>query len=316
MQAVMYDKFGDASVLSVRETLAPQPASDQVQVHVRMAGLNPLDWKLRSGILRKLGQPRRPAITGKDFVGEITMLGRNVRGYSLNQRVFGSIESLSRQGSCAQFIAVPVNRIALVPETLRDEVAASLPVASGTALQVLADIADLQAGQSLLIIGAAGAVGASAVQIGLSIGARITAVCSGRNMDYVRSLGAERIIDYQVDDWRQVDEKFDVIFDAAASASFSQAKPHLAMDGVYINTHPSPALYWAGLVARATSRRRCVPFMVMISPALLERLARLAVQDIIRPRIHEIVGLHQVGVAQHHMQEGKIFGKICVRVDA
>lgn len=120
-----------------------------------------------------------------------------MRGFSLNQRVFGSIEALSSHGSCAQFIAVPVNRIAPAPETLRDEVAASLPVASGTALQVLADIADLQPGQSVLIIGGSGAVGASAVQIGLSMGTRITAVCSGRNIGYVRSIGAERNIDYR-----------------------------------------------------------------------------------------------------------------------
>jgi NADPH:quinone reductase-like Zn-dependent oxidoreductase len=316
MKAVMYDQFGDASVLSVREAAVPQAARGQVQVRVRMASLNPVDFKLRSGILRMLGRPKRPAITGKDFAGEITALGPDVQGYKIGQRVFGSVDPMAGQGSCAQFVVLSTELIAPTPDSLTDEVAASLPVASGTALQSLTDIAGLGRGQSILITGASGAVGASAVQLARSIGARITGVCGAANLDYVRSLGAERVMDYRTDHWQQLDERFDVIFDAAAASSFAEAKPRLSTNGIYINTMPRPALYWAAFVARISSRQRCVPFLLKTDAALLQRLATLAADGVIVPHIHEIVDLAHVAPAQRRMQEGKVHGKICVRVGA
>jgi len=316
MQAVMYDHFGDASVLSVRETAVPQAARAEVQVRVRMASLNPVDFKLRSGILRMLGRPKRPAITGKDFAGEITALGADVRGYKVGQRVFGSVDPLGGEGSCAQFVALSTDLIAPTPDALSDEAAASLPVASGTALQSLTDIAGLQRGQSILITGASGAVGASAVQLARSIGARVTGVCGTANIDYVRSIGADRVIDYKNDNWQLREERFDVIFDAAAVASFLAARPRLTAGGIYINTMPRPELYWAALVARATSRQRCVPFLLKTDTALLQRLAKLAAKRVIVPHIQEIIDLVQVASAQRRMQEGKVHGKVCVRVGA
>ena len=316
MQAVMYDQFGDDSVLSLRETWVPQAARGEVQVRGRMASLNPVDFKLRSGMLRMIGRPKRPAITGKDFAGEITALGAGVQGYKVGQRVFGSVDPMGGQGSCAQFVAISTNLIAPTPDALSDEVAASLPVASGTALQALIDIAGLARGQSILITGASGAVGASAVQIARSIGARITGVCGTANVDYVRSIGADRVIDYKTGSWQQLDERFDLVLDAAAAASFSAAKPRLAANGIYINTLPRPALYWAAAVARATSRQRCVPFLLKTDTALLERLAKLTAERIIIPHIHEVIDLAQVATAQRRMKQGKVHGKICVRVGA
>lgn len=310
----MYDRFGDDSVLSVRETAVPQATRGEVQVRVRMASLNPVDFKLRSGIMRMIGRPKRPAITGKDFAGEISALGADVRGYQVGQRVFGSVNPMGGQGSCAQFVALSTDLITPTPDALSDELAASLPVASGTALQALTDIAGLRSGQTILISGASGAVGASAVQIAHSIGAHITGVCGTANVDYVRSLGAERIVDYRSEDWLQLDQRFDVVFDAAAATSFAQARPLLKADGIYINTMPRAALYWAALAARATSRQRCVPFMLKTDAALLARLAQLAAERIVVPHIQEIVDLTEVALAQRRMQQGQVHGKVCVRV--
>jgi len=314
MQAVMYDRFGDDSVLSLREAPLPQPGRGEVQVRVRMASLNPVDFKLRGGILRMVGRPKRPAITGKDFAGEISALGAGVQGYTLGQRVFGSVNPMGGRGSCAQFVALSTDLIAPTPDALSDEVAASLPVASGTALQALTDIARLQAGQTVLISGASGAVGASAVQIARSLGALVTGVCGTTNVDYVRSLGAERVIDYRTEDWLQPGQHFDLIFDAAAAASFAQTRPLLKTDGIYINTMPRAALYWAALAARATSRQRCVPFLLKTDAALLARLAKLAAERVIVPHIQEIVDLTAVAAAQRRMQQGEVHGKVCVRV--
>lgn len=312
----MYQHFGDESVLSLCEIPAPQPASGQVQVRVRMASLNPVDFKLRSGMLRMVGRPKRPAITGKDFAGEITALGANVQGYAIGQRVFGSVDPLGGEGSCAQFVALSTDLIAPIPGALSDEVAASLPVASGTALQALADIAQLRRGQSVLITGASGAVGASAVQLARSIGARITGVCGTANIAYVRSIGVDRVIDYKTDNWQNCGDRFDVIFDAAASAGFSDSRRCLNDAGIYINTMPSAALYLAALGARLASRQRCVPYLLKTNAELLGRLAKLTADGVIVPRISEIVDLDQVGSAQRRMEEGKVSGKICVRVNS
>lgn len=314
MQAVMYDRFGDDSVLSLRETAVPQAARGEVQVRVRIAALNPADFKLRSGMLRLLGRPKRPAITGMDFAGEISALGAQVQGYKPGQRVFGSVDPLGGRGTCAQFVALPTGRIAPTPDAVSDEIAASLPVASGTALQSLTDIARLQRGQSILITGASGAVGASAVQLARALGARITGVCSTANIDYVRAIGAERVIDYKTDNWQQGDGRYDVIFDAAAAASFFAARPLLTAKGIYINTMPRTALYWAALLARLSSGQRCVPFMLKTDAALLQRLARFAAERVIVPHIQEIVDLSEVASAQRRMQEGRVHGKVCVRV--
>jgi NADPH:quinone reductase-like Zn-dependent oxidoreductase len=316
MQAVMYDQFGDASVLSVREVPTPRPGRGEVLVRVRMASLNPVDFKLRHGLLRLLGRPRRPAITGKDFAGDIVALGADVAGYSIGERVFGSVDPMGGHGACAQFVALSTELIAPTPGGLIDEVAASLPVASGTALQALTDIAKLQRGQSILITGASGGVGASAVQIARSLGAHITGVCTTAHVDYLRAIGAAQVIDYKKESWLQGGEKFDVIFDAAAAASFAAARPHLAAAGIYINTMPGPRLLWDALVAKLSSRRRCVPFMLKTDTALLQRLAKLASDGVIAPHIEEIIELDQVASAQRRMEEGGVHGKLCVRVAA
>lgn len=316
MRAVAYDSFGDASVLGLRETPLPLPARGEVQVRVTLASLNPVDFKLRRGMLRLVGRPRRPAITGKDFAGVITMLGADVQDYTVGQRVFGSVDPMGGQGSCAQFVAVATDLIAPTPDTLSDELAASLPVAAGTAFECLTDVARLKPDQSILITGASGAVGSVAVQIARSIGASIAGVCGTANIDYVRSIGADRVIDYRTDNWADIDQQFDVIFDAAAAASFSIARPRLQPAGIYINTMPRPELFWAAVIARLGSRQRCVPFMLKTTNAQLIRLAQLATSGVIAPHIDAIVDLAQVPAAQRRMEEGKVHGKLCVRVDA
>lgn len=315
MRAVIYDSFGDASVLGERECAMPQPGPGEVQVGVTFASLNPVDFKLRRGLLRVLGRPKRPAITGKDFAGVITALGAGVQGYAIGQRVLGSVDPMNGRGSCAQFVALATDLVAPTPDSLGDEVAACLPVAAGTALQALTDIAKLGRGQTILITGASGAVGSAAVGIARSIGARITGVCGTANVEYVRGLGADEVIDYRKTDWAAIDRRFDVIFDAAAASSFAIARPRLQANGIYLNTMPRPALYLAALTARLGSRQRCVPFMLKTDTLLLRRLARLATDGVIVPRIDAVVGLGEVASAQQRMEQGRVHGKICVRVN-
>jgi NADPH:quinone reductase-like Zn-dependent oxidoreductase len=255
-----------------------------------------------------------PAIVGKDFAGRVSQLGAAATDFSVGQRVFGSVDPMDGRGSCAQTVAIGADLLAATPDSVSDEVAACLPVAGGTALQALCDIAQLAAGQSVLITGASGAVGSSAVQIAHSIGAHITGVCSSANIDYVRSIGAERTVDYRSTDWRSLGETYDVIFDAAGASSFSAAKRHLVRNGYYINTFPKPAMFITSRLARIVSGRHCVPFMLKTDAVLLQRLAKLAERGVLTPRIARTVRLDGVARAQRAMQDGVVHGKVCVAI--
>jgi NADPH:quinone reductase-like Zn-dependent oxidoreductase len=314
MKAVVYDRFGDESVLAVKDLPEPQPLPHELRVQVSCASLNPVDFKLRDGMLRLLGKPRLPATIGLDFAGRVVALGSAVRGFETGQRVFGSVDLGGRAGACAQMLVVDADRVAATPAEVGDDVAACLPVAAGTAVQALASRAGLRRGQSLLVTGASGGVGSAAVQWAVSAGAVVTGVCGTANVDYVRGLGAQHVIDYRQADWRATDERWDVIFDAAAASSFGQARSHLAPEGVYINTMPRPGLWLAAKLAPLRGRQRAVPYMLVLDAALLAELARLARAGILAPRIARTVGLAGVAAALADLKAGRVHGKVCVRV--
>jgi len=314
MRCVMYERFGDESVLGLREIPAPAPGPGEVQVRVSVASLNPVDFKLREGLYRFIGKPTRPAITGKDFAGTVSALGAGVSGFAVGQRVFGTVNPMSGRGSCAETLVTGTDLVAATPDAVGDDAAACLPVASGTAYQALVTRARLRSGQSLLVTGASGGVGSSAVQIARSLGARVTGVCSTANVDYVRAIGADEVVDYRRADWREPGRVYDVIFDAAGASTFGQARPHLAPEGWYLNTFPRPAMFVTSPFVGLLSRRHSVPFMLKTDAAQLAELARLAASKVLQPRIARTVRLEDVAAAQRDMKDGKVSGKICVRI--
>jgi NADPH:quinone reductase-like Zn-dependent oxidoreductase len=314
MRCVQYDRYGDESVLALGDIPAPAPAPHQVQVRVSVASLNPVDYKLRAGLYRFIRKPSLPAITGKDFAGRISALGADARGFAVGQRVFGSINPLGGRGACAETLVIGTGLVAATPEAVSDETAACLPVASGTALQALVDIARLRSGQSLLVTGASGGVGSSAVQIARALGARVTGVCSTANLEYVRAIGAQAVIDYRTTDWRQPGAIYDVIFDAAGASTFGAARPHLAPTGWYLNTFPKPAMFLTARFVGLVSRQHSVPFMLRTDARQLKELARLAATGVLQPRVARTIGLEGVAAAQRDMREGKVHGKVCVRI--
>ena len=314
MRALMFDRYGDESVLQLRELPVPLPAMNEVQVKVTVAALNPVDFKLRAGLFRLIRKPALPAITGKDFAGRITALGADVRGFNIGQRVFGSVNPMGGLGSCVETLVIGTDLIGMTPENVSDEIAACLPVASGTALQALVNTAQLKAGQSVLITGASGGVGASAVQIARSIGAKVTGVCGTANVDYVKSIGADHVIDYKKTDWRNAGNIFDVIFDAAGAATFGEARAQLSSTGFYLNTTPTPRMFLTSKILPLVSKQRCVPVMLKTDAHLQSELARLAAGNVILPLIARVIGLEDVAGAQRDMEDGKIHGKVCVRI--
>ena len=319
MRALRYDRFGPPEVLHVVDVTEPVPQAGEVKVRVHAASLNPLDWKIRAGHLRWLPMFRQPPRTlGCDFAGEIVGVGGGARSHYVGERVFGSLLPFGRDGSLAECIVAGVDRLATMPDDLRFDQAAALPVAAGTALQAVVDEAHLGAGQRILITGAAGGVGHFAVQIAKHLGAQVVAVCGAANADFVRGLGADEVVDYARDDFTQRGDRFDVVFDAACASSFTGARRVLTDAGCYINTGgDAVAVVGTALgafVARVSSRQRAIAIVLASGSARWERLAALTQEGALHAHIERAIALEDVAAAQRAMETGHGRGKIVVRL--
>lgn len=236
MRAITRDRYGDpATVLSAGEIGVPSPASDQVLVRVEAACVNPADWHLITGtpmFMRLTGTGfRRPkkAVPGLDLAGVVVAVGDEVTRFHPGDEVFGDVG-----GAFAEFAVAPERALAHKPPTLSFEEAASIPVAALTALQGLRDKGELEAGASVLVNGGAGGVGTFAVQIAKAMGAEVTAVCSGRNVEMVRDLGADRVVDYTAEDPTAGEHRYDVILDNVGNWPLRTCRRLLKSGGRYV----------------------------------------------------------------------------------
>src|SRR5438094_1979804 len=235
MKAIVYSDYG-LSNLKLENIEKPVPNDDQILVKVRAASINPYDWHFVEGtpyIMRMMGVGlRKPKETrlGVDLAGTVEAVGKNVTQFKPGDDVFGG-----RGGAFAEYVCPRANRaVALKPASLTFEQAASVNIAGITALQALRDKGQIQPGQKVLINGASGGVGTFAVQIAKSFGADVTGVCSTRNVDLVRSLGADRVIDYTQEDFTKGEQKYDVILDNVANHSLSEFRHVLTPNGKYV----------------------------------------------------------------------------------
>lgn len=317
MRALRYDRYGPPDVLEVVEIGDPSPRAGEAKVRIRAVSLNPLDWKIRAGHTRFIPLFRPPPRgVGCDFAGDIVGVGGGATTRHIGERVFGSLLPFGRDGALAEYVVVALHRLEPIPEGIDYDHAAALPIAGGTALQALADDAGLTAGQRVLITGAAGGVGHFAVQIAKHLGAEVVAVCGAGNVDWVRNLGADEVVDYARDDFTRRDDRFDVVFDAACASSFRAARRVLTEAGCYINTGGATAAVAStvasAIVVRFTSRQRAVPFTLANVPANWQRLARLAAAGALHAHVERTIALDEVADAQRRMETGHGRGKIVV----
>lgn len=319
MRALRYHRYGPPHVLRIDELPDLSPVVGYAKVRVHAVGLNPIDWKIRAGHVRFVPMFRSPPRgVGLDFAGEIVGVGGGATERHIGERVFGSLTPFGRDGACSDYIVAPYDSMLPLPPEVDDVQAAALPVAGGTALQALTDEAHLATGQRVLITGAAGGVGHFAVQIAKHLGARIVAVCSARNSDFVRGLGADELVDYAKQDFTQGDDRFDVVFDAACASSFAASRRILTAVGCYINTSGSAAALLttaAGAVlARLTSHQRSIPFQLRNAPPIWRRLLDLARKGALRAHVERTIAMGEVADAFRDMETGHGRGKIIVRL--
>src|SRR6187399_2603312 len=235
MKAIVYCDYGVAN-LKLEEIEKPAPSDDQILVKVRAASINPYDWHFVEGtpyLMRAMGVGlRKPKDTrlGVDFAGTVEAVGKNVTKFKPGDEVFGG-----RNGAFSEYVCVREPRaVAVKPPNITFEQAASVPIAAITALQGVRDKGKVQPGQKVLINGASGGVGTFAVQIAKSFGADVTGVCSTRNLDMVRSLGADHVIDYTKEDFTKGDQRYDVILDNVPNHSLSECRHVLNPTGKYV----------------------------------------------------------------------------------
>lgn len=317
MRALRYDRFGPPDELRVVDIPLPQPRAGQVRMHVDAASLNPLDAKIRAGHLRMLPVLARPPRgTGCDLAGEIVAIGGGPTERHVGERVFGSLPPLGREGACAEYVAIGAHRVIPIPSGVSTEVAATLPIAAGTALQALDDEAHAQRGQRLLLTGAAGGVGHFAVQLAKQKGLYVVAVCRSTNVDFVRSLGADEVVDYTRDDVTRRGDRFDLVFDAANVLSWRACRNLLTPTGLYLGTAGSAtaAVQTAieGAWARMAGGSRAHSLALKSNASVWRRLADVVASGRLRPHIDARIGLAEVAKAQARLESGHGRGKIVV----
>jgi NADPH:quinone reductase-like Zn-dependent oxidoreductase len=321
MRAVIRTKYGSPDVLELQDCEIPDPENNQVQVRVHAASVNPLDWHLLRGqpfLVQLMGygllKPKHK-ILGADVAGRVEAVGTNVTQFKVGDEVFGS-----GMGGFAEYACFRENNLVLKPVATTFEQAAAVPVAGITALQALRDHGRLQTGQHVLIHGASGGVGTFAVQIAKSLGAHVTGVCSGRNVEMVRSIGADHVIDYTKELFWQNGKEYDLIVDNAAFHSIRKALDALKPSGVYVLVGGSSStasivksLILNPLISKIKGRR-LVSFIASVKQPDLAFLKELLEAGKIVPVIDRKYPLSDTPQAIRYVEEGHARGKVLINV--
>jgi NADPH:quinone reductase-like Zn-dependent oxidoreductase len=323
MKAAICTAYGSPDVVQIWDVEKPAPKDDEVLIKVRAASLNPADWHIKRGqprlvrLITGLGKPRDGRI-GFDVAGEIETVGRNVTEFKPGDEVFGSC-----QGAFAEYACALESAVARKPENVTFEQAAAVPIAAYTALQGLRDKGKVQPAQKVLIHGASGGVGTFAVQIAKWLGAEVTAVCSTRNVDLVRSIGADRVVDYTQRDFTKDGQRYDVIFDLVGNHSLTAVTGVLNRKGIYIGAGilgSSASLFGmlTGMIATLV-RSRFMSQQVVIFMAKRRKEDLLLLHELLKtgkvtPVIDKCYSLSQVPEAIRHLEGKHARGKIVIAV--
>ena len=321
MKAIVYQEYGPPEVLRYADVDPPTVGDEDVLIRVRAASLNPLDWHLMRGtpfVMRfrsGLKMPNRTQL-GVDVAGRVEAIGRLVTRFKPGDEVFGSCE-----GAFAEFACARESGLVAKPKNVTFEQAAAVPVAGLTALQGLRDKGRLQHGQSVLINGAAGGVGTMAMQLARTMGARVTGVCSARNVDLIRSLGAEQVINYGKADFTRIGEHYDVVFDTIGNYSLIACREVLQPEGTCVIVGgrsgrwvaPLGRVVAAEILSRIV-RQKFVAFLAQSRPEDLATLADLMASGKLTPVIDRRYRLAEVPSAIGYLEQGHARGKVVIAI--
>jgi NADPH:quinone reductase-like Zn-dependent oxidoreductase len=324
MRAAIYNRYGPPDVIQISEVEKPVPKDDEVLLRIRAAAVNPLDWHFMRGTpyaVRLIAGLRKPKDTrlGVDVAGHVEAVGRNVTRFKAGDEVFGSC-----RGAFAEYACASESALVMKPENVTFEQAASVAIAAFTALQGLRDKGHIQPGQKVLINGAAGGVGTFAVQIAKSFGADVTGVCSTGNLEMVRSIGADQVIDYTREDFTRNAKRYDVFFDAAGNHSLWACRRVLNPKGTYVPVGGSTDRWMIGPLARAitalvlswfVSQTIVAFFVAKASQEDLAIMHELLKTGKVTPVIDRRYPLNEVPGAIRYLETGHARGKVIITME-
>jgi len=323
MKAIITTKYGSPEVLQLEEVEKPTPKDNEVLIKIHAAAITagdvivlkgePFVTRLATGLL----EPKN-TIPGKEMAGRVVAVGQNVTHFQPGDEVFGDL-SVASWGAFAEYVAVPECAIALKPTNLTFEEAAAVPESAVVALQGLRDKGKIQPGNKVLINGASGGVGLYAVQIAKAFGAEVTAVCSTRNMEMVRSLGADHVIDYTQEDFTQNGQQYDLILAANGYHPISDYKRALSPEGIYVATGgtmtQSLQATMIGPFISMTGRQKMGGMLVKPNKNDLVFIKELIEANKVAPVIDRRYPLSAAADAFHYMGEGRAQGKVVITVE-
>jgi NADPH:quinone reductase-like Zn-dependent oxidoreductase len=316
MKAIVYTKFGPPEVLQLQEVEKPTPKAHEVLIKIIATTVVKEDPDMRAspgfnGFLK----PRNP-ILGQELAGEIESIGKDVTRFRPGDQVYG----MDMFGAYAEYKCMPESgALAIKPANMSYEEAASVPNGALTALPFLRDKGKIQSGQTVLIYGASGSVGTAAIQLARYYGAKVTGVCSTANLEMVKSLGADQVIDYTREDFTENSKTYDIIFDTVGKRSFSESKGSLTDEGIYISTVPTPVMILQALLSAKISGKKVKFVAAGLRPARekikdLVFLTKLIEAGKLKPVIDRCYPLEQIAEAHRYVEKGHKKGNVVITV--
>jgi NADPH:quinone reductase-like Zn-dependent oxidoreductase len=306
MKAVTISQYGDHSVLTYADVERPELKSDEVLVQTRAAAVNPVDWKIRDGMGEMFGL-KLPIILGCEIAGTIGEVGSDVEDFKKGAAVYGFL-SLQRNGGYAEYTIAKPDEIAPKPDSLDFENAAAVAVGALTSWQAIFDTANLQSGQRILITGASGGVGSMAVQLAKAKGALVIATASGKNEDFVRSLGADEFVDYTRQKFEEVVKEVDVVYDTVGGDTLERSFQTLKRGGFLVTTVAPPSKEKAEKFGIRTAMVSVLP-----SAQQLRQINQLIAAGQLKTHLAMVLPLAEVRKAHQFSESGRTRGKIILR---
>ena len=315
MKAILFTEYGSPDILQFKDVEKPVPADNEVLIKVYAASANPLDWHSMRGapflarVEFGLQRPRDPRL-GADVAGRVEAVGKNVTQFKIGDEVFGDIF----KGSFAEYACTSEKLLAAKPVNSSYEAAAAVPVAALTALQGLRDKGQIRLGQKVLINGASGGVGAFAVQIAKSYGTEVTGVCSTRNLDLVRSIGADHVIDYTKEDFTNNGQRYDLIFDTIGNLSVSGCQRALSPNGICAIAGFTTMFHLFQVMLLGGKK------VGMMETAKADKKDLLFIKELIEagkvvPVIDRSYQLHETAEAIRYLETSRARGKVVITVE-